>query len=132
MSTVRNVGGASLLLTGSTWLWLTPAFAARGIPSGGALWAITSLMSLATVSVFCLATWGLLTRQAWWEAAALGAAALGMVTLAPYSLASAETGESAASSTWNMAVHLVMPVGVFILLLVPALEQWVDHNVMGR
>jgi hypothetical protein len=131
MFTIRNLGGISLLLAGSTWLWLTPAFATRGVPTGGVLWAVTRVMCLVTVAGFCLATWGLFTRQGWWEAAALGASVLGMMTLAPYALAAAQSGEAVGSATWNTFVHILMLVGVFTLLLVPSLEQWVDHQVMG-
>lgn len=31
MVTVRSLGGIALLLAGSTWLWLTPSFATRGV-----------------------------------------------------------------------------------------------------
>lgn len=33
MFTVRHVGGVALFLFGTTFLWLTPAFATRGIPT---------------------------------------------------------------------------------------------------
>ena len=31
MFTVRNLGGVALLLFGTTFLWLTPAFAPKGV-----------------------------------------------------------------------------------------------------
>jgi hypothetical protein len=43
MFTIRNLGGIALLLAGSTWLWLTPEFAGRGVPTSGALWFVTRL-----------------------------------------------------------------------------------------
>ena len=59
MFTVRNVGGVALFLFGTTFLWLTPAFATRGIPTGGFLWALTGFLALVTVAGFTLSTWGL-------------------------------------------------------------------------
>lgn len=131
MFTVRNMGGVALFLAGSTWLWLTPAFAGRGVSTSGTLWATTRVMCLITVAAFCVATWGLFTRSAWWEAFALGSAALGLITLVPYWVAAHGGGETVGTVAWNSFVHVLMVAGVFALLLVPQLERWVDHHVMG-
>jgi hypothetical protein len=131
MFTMRNLGGIALLLAGSTWLWLTPAFAGRGVSTSGVLWAITRVLCLLTVAAFCVATWGLFTRHSWWEAVALGSAVLGLITLIPYWVAARGGGEPVGTATWNAFVHVLMVVGVFALLLVPQLERWVDHHVMS-
>jgi len=132
MFSIRNIGGISLLLAGSTWLWLMPAFASRGVSTSGALWAVTRGLSLLTIVAFCVATWGLFARQEWWEAAAIGSAVLGLVTLVPYWFAAHSGGETVGTATWNSFVHVLMLAGVFVLLLVPQLEHWVDHHVMSR
>jgi hypothetical protein len=56
----------------------------------------------------------------------------GLVTLIPYWLAAHGGGETTGTATWNAFVHVVVLGGVFVLLLVPQLEQWVDHRVMLR
>jgi hypothetical protein len=132
MFTIRNLGGISLFLAGTTWLWLTPAFATKGVSTSGATWAVTRALSLLTIAAFCVATWALFARYGWWEAAALGSAAVGLVTLLPYWFAAHGGGETAGTATWNALVHVLMVGGVFALLLVPQLEQWVDHHVMVR
>ena len=131
MFTIRNMGGVALLLAGSSWLWLTPAFAGKGVSTSGALWATTRLLSLVTVAGFCVATWGLFARPSWWEATALGSAALGLIALAPFWFAARGGGETAGTVAWNVFVHLLMLAGIFILLLVPQLERWVNHHVMS-
>lgn len=131
MFTLRNLGGVALLLTGSTWLWLSPAFAGREVSTTGVMWAITRVLCLVTMAGFVVATWGLFTRHTWWEQVALGASVLGLVTLAPYWVAATGGGETAGTAAWNVFVHLLMLGGVFVLLLVPSLEQWVDHQVMA-
>src|SRR4051812_27140401 len=101
MLTIRNIGGVSLLLAGSTWLWLTPAFASRGVSTSGATWAVTRFLSLLVVAGFCAATYGLFPRHAWWEAVALVSTVLGLLVLVPYWLAAHGGGETAGTATWN-------------------------------
>jgi hypothetical protein len=131
MFTLRNLGGIALLLAGSTWLWLTPAFATPGVSTSGLMWATARVVSLLTAAAFCIATWGLFTRHSWWEAMALGSAVLGLTALVPYWFAAHGGGENAGTATWNAFVHVLMVAGVFALLLVPLLERWVDHHVMS-
>src|SRR4051794_2239983 len=130
MMTIRNLGGISLLLAGSTWLWLTPAFAGRGVSTSGVLWAITRALCLLTVAAFCVATWGLFTRHSWWEPVAVAAAGLGLVALITYWVAAHNGGEPLGTVSWNAFVHVLMVAGVFTLLLVPQLEHWVAQHVM--
>ena len=131
MFRIRNVGGVALFLAGSTWLWLTPAFASRGVATSSVLWAVTNVLCLVTIAGFCLATWGLFTRHGWWEMAAVGSAGLGFIVLVPYWVAALGGGESAGTATWTAFVHVVMAAGVLVLLRVPRLERWVDHQVMS-
>lgn len=130
MFTIRNIGGVALLLAGTTWLWLTPAFATKGVTTTGVLWATTRTLSLLTVAAFLVATWALFTRQSWWEPVALASAVLGLITLIPYWVAATGGGETTGTTAWNAFVHVVMVAGIFTLLLVPQFEQWVDNHVM--
>lgn len=131
MWTIRTMGGLALLLAGSTWLWLTPAFAGREVVTTGISWSITRVLCLVTIAGFSAATLGLFARQEWWEWAALGSAGVGLLTLVPYWVAAARGGEPAGTTTWNVFVHVVMLGGIFALLLVPQWERWVDHHVMS-
>lgn len=132
MITIRNLGGVALLLMGSTWLWLTPAFAGRGVSTSGVLWAVTRVLCLLTIAGFCVATWELFARHSWWEAVALGSSAVGVLALLTFSIAAANGGEPAGAVTWNLFVHVLMLSGLFVLLLVPSLERWVAYHVMNR
>jgi Na+/H+ antiporter NhaA len=38
-------------------MWLTPAFASRGVSTTGVLWAITRVLSLLTVAAFETVSW---------------------------------------------------------------------------
>ena len=129
MFTIRNMGGVSLFLFGTTFLWLTPMFATRGITTSGTAWTATNVLAVAAVAGFSVATLGLFQRADWWEAVALGSAVIGTAVLAPYWLAATHAGET--SPAFNVLVHAVGDAGVYILLLVPALERWVDGHVMN-
>jgi hypothetical protein len=129
--TIRNVGGVCLLLAGTTWVWLTPAFASRGVSTSGVLWSLTRALCLLTLVGFCVATWGLFARSSWWELVALGSAGVGLIALLPYWIAADRGGEPAGTSAWNVLVHLLIVSGVLVLLLVPGLERWVDQHVMS-
>jgi hypothetical protein len=129
--TIRNMGGVALFLAGTTWMWLTPAFASRGVSTFGAMWAVTRVLCVITVVGFCVATWGLFTQHGWWEPVASISAALGLLALIPYWLAATQGGESTGTTIWNTCVHVLMAGGIFVLLMVPQLERWVDHEVMG-
>jgi hypothetical protein len=84
MFSIRNVGGVSLFLFGTTFLWLTPVYAATGIDTGGAAWATASVLATVTVIGFTVATWGLFRRTGWWEPVASASAVVGLTTLVLY------------------------------------------------
>lgn len=129
MFTIRNMGGVALFLFGTTFLWLTPSFASRGVSTTGAMWAVTAVLALATLAAFTVATWGLFRKRSWWEGAAVAAAVLGVVVLIPYWLAAHHAGE--ATPGFNVAIHALGDAGVFALLLVPQLEHWVSGHVIA-
>lgn len=132
MFTIRNMGGVALLLAGSTWIWMTPAFAGRGVSTSGLIWGVTQALCLLTVAGFCVATWGLFTRHPWWETVAFGSAVVGLVAVVTFWIAAYAGGENVGAATWNAFVHVLMVTGVLVLLLVPQFEHWVDHHVMSR
>jgi hypothetical protein len=131
MVTIRNVGGVALFLAGSTWLWLSPAFATKGVTTSGLLWSITRVMFLLTIAGFLVATVGLFTRQSWWENVAIGSATVGLLALIPYWIAGVRGGETTGTVAWNATVHVVMVAGIFMFLLVPQIEGWVQRHVMS-
>lgn len=129
MFTIRNAGGVALFLFGTTFLWLTPSFASRGVSTTGAMWAVTGVLALATLAGFLVATWGLFRKASWWEGAAVASAALGVVVLVPYWFAASHAGE--ANPGFNVVVHALGDAGVFFLLLVPRFEHWVSGHVLA-
>jgi hypothetical protein len=110
-------------------LWLTPSFASQGVSTKGVAWSITQVGALVTIALFTAATWGLFTKAGWWEAVAMVAAALGFLVLIPYWLAASHAGE--VNPGFNVLIHALGVVGVWVLLLVPSLERWVNGHVIA-
>lgn len=130
MFTIRNLGGVALFLFGTTYLWITPAFAGRGVDTKGLLWSITNVLAFLTLAGFTVATWGLFKRTAWWEAAAIVSALVGLVALVPYWIAAHAGGE--VTPWFTVLIHVLGVAGVLVLLTVPPLESWVEGHVMAR
>jgi hypothetical protein len=130
MLTIRNTGGVALFLAGTTWLWLTPMFATKGVTTSGFLWSATQALSLLAIAGFCVATVGLFARQSWWETAAITSAVVGLLALIPYWFAGTQGGETTGTVAWNAMVHVLIVAGINTLLLVPQPERWVQHHVM--
>jgi hypothetical protein len=126
---IRNLGGVALFLFGTAYLWLTPMFASRGIPTKGIWWSITQILAFATLLGFTIATWGLFKKSSWWDALAIASAVLGLIVLIPYWIAAHSSGET--TPWFNVLIHAVGAIGVLVLLTVPALASWVDGHVMA-
>ena len=129
MFTIRNLGGVSLFLLGTTFMWVTPAFAGKGVSTSGLLWAMTRVLAFVTLAGFTVATWGLFQRAGWWEPLAVTSALLGLVTMVPYWIAAARAGET--NPAFNVLIHVLGCAGVLALLLIPYLEHWVSGHVLG-
>jgi hypothetical protein len=129
MFTIRNLGGVALLLFVTTFLWLTPWFESPGVPTNGIAWSVTHVLALVTLALFTAATWGLFAKAGWWQAVAVVAAGVGVIVLLPYWVAASHAGE--VNPAFNVLIHALGSFGVWVLLLVPALERWVNGHVLA-
>jgi hypothetical protein len=62
----RNLGALALFLYGTTFLWLTAAFAGTGTPASGTAWTVAQLLVIATIGGFSVAAWGSYKATSWW------------------------------------------------------------------
>ena len=131
MFSIRTVGGVSLFLFGTTFLWLTPVYAASGIDTSSAAWATAGLFATVTMIGFIVATWGLFHRAAWWEPLAIVSAVAGLATVVPFWVAAGSSGVT--NPVFDVVIHALGSIGVLILLRVPRFELWVHgHVAAGR
>lgn len=49
MFSIRNVGGVSLFLFGTKFLWLIPVYAPAGIDTSGVAWVTTGALAVAVI-----------------------------------------------------------------------------------
>jgi hypothetical protein len=122
--TWRNTGATALFLFGTTFLWLTAAFAGTPKPPAGTAWSITNALVAATVLGFTVAAWGVYRVTSWWERLAIGSAVFGFAPLIPYWVA-AHAISGSATAAYVIGIHVVGNAMVVLLLLVPSLEHWV-------
>jgi hypothetical protein len=126
--TRRNIAAVTLLVYGSTFLWMTALFAGTSRPPGGAAWVIASIGALVSLALFTLAAWGVFRSKWWWQRAASAGAIAGLATLVPYWIAASSTPEPGL----NKPIHIVGSAAVLLVLLVPALERRLTAWLSGQ
>ncbi len=126
--TRRDIAAATLLVYGSTFLWMTASFAGTSRPPGGAAWVMASVGALVSLALFTLAAWGVFRSRWWWGRTASAAAIAGLATLVPYWIAASSTPEPGL----NKPIHIVGSAAVLLVLLVPALERRLKAWLQGE
>ena len=127
----RTLGALALLLYGTSFLWLTAAFAGTGTPASGTAWTVTQLLVIATIGGFSVAAWGIYKATSWWERLAIGSAIFGFAPLIPYWLAaSAVVGGGTVAQ--GVVSHVVGNALILLLLLMPSPRHWIEDQVRGR
>jgi hypothetical protein len=124
----RNLGALALFLYGTTFLWLTAAFAGTGTPASGTAWTVTQLLVLATIGGFSVAGWGIYNASWWWERLAISSAILGFAPLIPYWLA-ARPAVGAGTVAQGVILHAIGNALVLVLLLAPPTKHWIQNQV---
>jgi hypothetical protein len=124
----RNLGALALFVYGTTFLWLTAAFAGAGTPASGTAWTVTQLLVIATILSFSVAAWGIYKATSWWERLAIGSAVLGFASLIPYWLA-ARPAVGAGTVAQGVIIHAIGNALVLVLLLAPPTKHWIQNQV---
>jgi hypothetical protein len=127
----RNLGALALFLYGTTFLWLTEAFAGTDTPTAGTAWTVTQLLVLATIGGFSVAAWGIYKATPWWERLAVRSAVFGFAPLIPYWIA-AQAAVDAGTAAQVVVIHAIGNALVLLLLLAPSPRNWIQDQVQGR
>ena len=131
MWTFRGLLAIVLFLFGSTYLWMTPAFAGRTPPPTGTAWTLVNVLALAAVTGFTIAAWGVLRHHAWWAPVTLVSAIVGLVALIPFLIGLRQIGGGPADPgiQINLWMHLLGGAVAVALVRLPHLHTWVVHRL---
>ena len=126
MFTFRNLAAVGLFLFGTTFLWMTAAFAGKTPPPQGTAWTIENAMALALVVGFSATAWAVYKDLSWWEPVATVSAIVGLVAIVPYALALAQAhiGLADLGIQINLVLHGVGSAVVLGLVAIPAMHEW--------
>jgi hypothetical protein len=130
MFNFRNVFAVGLLLFGSTFLWMTAAFAGRTPPPEGTAWTIENVLALLAVVGFTAAAWGVWKELGWWEPVAAVSAVVGLVAVVPYAIALGQSHFALADP--GVLINLVLHTGgsaVVLAIVVWPFHEWVTHRL---
>lgn len=127
MRALRVVAALGAGLYGASYLWLSPA----AVPgAGGLVWAVVDVLVIVTAAGFMVAAWGLARAAPWGERMAAGAALAGLLTLAPYLVAS--EGVRAGNATVNAALHALGCAAILLALSIPPAERTLSRRAGAR
>jgi hypothetical protein len=131
MWTFKNLVAIGLFLFGSTFLWMTPAFAGRTSPPTGLAWTLVNILALAAVAGFTIAAWAVFKQYSWWGPMTLVSAIIGLAAVIPFILGLLQIGVGFADLgvQINLWMHLVGSAAAGTVVLLPNVHTWVVHHL---
>jgi hypothetical protein len=131
MWTFKNLLAVGLFLFGSTFLWMTPAFAGRTPPPTGMAWTLVNVLALAAVAGFTIAAWAVFKQYSWWRPVTVASAVVGLVAVIPFVVGLLQIG-----ARWgdlgvqiNLWMHLLGSVAAVAVVRLPDLHTRVIHRL---
>lgn len=125
MWTFKNVLAIGLFLFGSTFLWMTPAFAGKTPPPTGAAWTVVNVLALVAVAAFTVTAWAVFKEYSWWWTAAIVSAAVGLLAVIPFVFALRQIDMPLADMgvQINLWMHVLGSALVLSALTVPSIHD---------
>jgi hypothetical protein len=131
MWTFKNLAALGLFLFGTTFLWMTPAFAGKTPPPKGTAWTLANILALVALVGFAIAGWAVFKGYSWWGAAALVSAIVRVVAVIPFVVGQSQldVGFSDLGVQINLWMHVVGSAVVIAIVLWPAANDWVTKRL---
>jgi hypothetical protein len=129
MWTSKNVVAVGLFVFGSTYLWMTPAFAGRTPPPTGMAWTLVNILALVAVAGFTVAAWTVFKQYPWWGSVTLVSAVIGLVAVIPFAVGQIDIGFADLGVQINLWMHLVGSAAAVAVVLQPGIHGWVVHRL---
>lgn len=131
MWTFKNLVALGMFLFGTTFLWMTPAFAGETPPPKGTAWTLANILALAALVGLAIAAWAVFKEYSRWRAAALLSAIVGLMAVIPFIIGQSrlDVGFSDLGVQINLWMHIVGSAVVIAIVLVPAANDWVTKRL---
>ena len=131
MWTFKNLAALGLFLFGTTFMWMTPAFAGKTPPPKGTAWTLANVTALVALAGFAVAGWAVFKGYSWWESAALPSAIVGLLAVIPFSIGQSrlDVGFSNLGVQINLWLHIVGSALVIAIVLLPAANSWFTNRL---
>jgi hypothetical protein len=131
MWTFKNLVALGLFLFGTTFLWMTPAFAGTTPPPKGTAWTLANVLALVTLVGFAIAGWAVFKGYSWWAPTALLSAVVGLATVITFIVGQRrlDVGLSDLGVQINLWMHIVGSAVVVAIVLLPAANDWVTKRL---
>jgi hypothetical protein len=125
MWTFKNLLAIGVFLFGSTFLWMTPAFAGKTPPPTGAAWTVVNVLALVAVAAFTVTAWAVFKEYSWWWTAAIVSAAVGLLAVIPFVFALRQIDMPLADMgvQINLWMHVLGSALVLSALTVPSIHD---------
>jgi len=130
MWTFKNLVAVGLFLFGSTFLWMTPAFAGRARPPTGTAWTLVNMLALVAVAGFTVAAWAVFQQYSWWGPITMVSAVIGLLAVIPFVVGLGQIGAGFADLgvQINLWLHAVGSAAAAAVVLFPGIHAWVVHR----
>jgi hypothetical protein len=131
MWTFKNLFALGLFLFGTTFLWMTPAFAGKTPPPTGTAWTLVNILALVAVAGFTIAAWAVFKQYSWWEPAALLSAIVGLVAVIPFIVGQSQLdiGFADLGVQINLWMHILGSAAVIAIVFLPFAHDWVTRRL---
>lgn len=131
MWTYKNLLAIGLFLFGTTYLWMTAAFAGRTPPPTGTAWTLVNVLALVALAGFSVAAWGVFKGYSWWPTIALVSSIVGLAAVVPYVVGLRQIDAAFADPGLqiNLWLHILGGAAVILIVRLPAVRDWVMQRL---
>lgn len=131
MWTFKNLLAIGLFLFGTTFLWMTAAFAGRTPPPTGIAWTLVNVLALVAVTGFSIAAWVLFKGYSWWPTIAFLSSIVGLAAVVPFVIGLRQLDAAFADLgvQLNLWMHVVGSAAVIVIVRLPAIRDWLVQRL---
>ena len=129
--TFKNLLAIGLFLFGTTFLWMTAAFAGRTPPPTGVAWTVVNVLALVALTGFTIVAWGVLKGYSWWPTIAFLSSIVGLATVVPFTIGLRQIDAAFADLGLqiNLWMHILGSAAVISIVRLPVVRDWVMQRL---